>query len=220
MVLAGAIYFKGKWTFPFKADLTAKKPFFVTPEKSVDTPMMAQTEHLRYAQLDGLQLLEMPYQGGQLALVALLPEKKDGLVALEKAITAEKVKAWRAAAGEKQVNVYLPKFTFASDFSLKDSLQSLGMKKAFGASADFSGMTGNKDLCLSQVLHKAFVEVNEEGTEAAAATAVVTMVTALPSPQDRLQRRPSVPVPDCRYPERRHPVHGRVASFSTKYTTS
>ena len=186
MVLTNAIYFKGSWASAFKEKSTREMPFKVTSEKSIKIPMMFQKGKFGYYQDADVQVLEMPYKGEQVSMIVLLPnqggtsfgrpanppEKKRTLADLEKMLTTAKLSEWLGKLRPIKVDTWLPKFKMTSEFSLADKLQALGMEKAF-ANADFSGMDGSKRLYLSAVLHKAFVEVNEEGTEAAAATAAV-----------------------------------------------
>jgi len=181
LVLTNAIYFKGKWAEEFDEKATQDDDFFITPEKKVAAPLMHRAAKFGYFEGDGLQALELPYQGDRLAMVVLLPTAKDGLAALEAALSAEKVTEWLGKLHRREVRVALPRFKTTAEFSLKDTLVAMGMTDAFG-DADFSGMTGKKDLFISAVVHKAFVDVNEEGTEAAAATAVIMAKGAMPEP--------------------------------------
>jgi serpin B len=180
LVLTNAIYFKGKWAEEFDKKATRDGDFYVTPEKKVATPLMHRTAKFGYFEGDGLQALELPYQGDRLAMVVLLPKRnvppgaKDGLAALEASLSADKVAEWVGKLRRREVEVALPRFKTTAEFSLAEVLAAMGMKDAFDSGcADFSGMNGKKDLFISAVVHKAFVDVNEEGTEAAAATAVV-----------------------------------------------
>jgi serpin B len=184
LVLASAIYFKGDWTHPFKKDKTRTELFRVDADNKFRVPMMNQTEPFGYCEDEQVQVLQMTYQGEHLAMVVLLPKKPDGLAELEKALTEEKLAAWVGQLREQKVDVSLPKFKLTDAFSLNETLAALGVKKAFSpAEADFSGMNGGREpLFLSTVLHKAFVDVNEEGTEAAAATGVEVSALALPGP--------------------------------------
>lgn len=134
----------------------------------------------RICSTDGVQLLELPYAGNDLAMVMLLPEKVDGLAALEQSLTAEAFAAWLARLREREVTVYLPRFKVMAEFELADVLPKMGMIDAFGAKADFSGIDGKRGLFISNVVHKAFVGVDEEGTEAAAATGVVMKRVSVP----------------------------------------
>lgn len=173
LVLVNAVYFKGDWASQFDAKQTAKKPFHVSAAQTVETPLMQQKKEFRYAEVDGLQLLQLPYAGDDLSMIVLLPRRADGLAAIELQLTPQNLAAWTAALHPCDVAVFLPKFQMTSQFSLEDKLAALGMADAFDEGADFSGMDGRRDLFISAVIHKAFVDVNEEGTEAAAATAVV-----------------------------------------------
>ena len=174
LVLTNAIYFKGDWARQFDKADTKNADFYISPNKTVTAPLMYQKEDFRYGQTDTLQLLELPYKGDDLSMVILLPKEKTGLADLEKELTADNLTEWQKRMYKKEVEVYLPKFKMTSQFSLPETLKKMGMSDAFDpGKADFSGMTGNKDLFISAVLHKAFVEVNEEGTEAAAATGVM-----------------------------------------------
>ncbi|HEY54450.1 MAG TPA: serpin family protein, partial [Caldilineae bacterium] len=172
LVLTNAIYFKGNWANQFDKKKTKENPFWLSATKAVDAPMMTQKRSFGYAAIRDLQILELPYVGGDLSMILLLPRSIDGLPALEDALTAENLGKWTRRLRPQEVEVFLPKFKATSSFSLSETLAAMGMKDVFGA-ADFSGMTGKRDLFISEVLHKAFIEVNEEGSEAAAATAVL-----------------------------------------------
>jgi serpin B len=172
LVLTNAIYFKGDWDSRFQKVLTRDGPFRLSAAEQVQVPMMHQTKKFGYFDGGSFQALEMPYVGKELAMVVLLPKEADGLAELEKSLTADALAGWTSRLAEENVQVALPRFKTSSAFSLKDTLSDMGMKRAFEESADFSGMGGQERLCLSAVVHKAYVDVNEEGTEAAAATAV------------------------------------------------
>ena len=174
LVLTNAIYFKGNWAEQFDKDMTKNADFFVSSDKTVTAPLMYQKEDFKYGQSDTLQLLELTYKGEDLSMLILLPKEKDGLADMEKELTTRNLAEWQKKMHKQEVEVFLPKFKMTSQFSLAETLEKMGMPDAFDVGkADFSGMTGNKDLFISAVLHKAFVEVNEEGTEAAAATGVM-----------------------------------------------
>jgi serpin B len=134
-----------------------------------------------YSETDHLQLLEFPYVGEDLAMIVLLPKEIDGLERIEKDLTIENLENWTIGLWETEVVVSLPKFNMSGKFMLGGTLASMGMPDAFGGDADFSGMDGTETMAISEVVHKAFIEVNEEGTEAAAATAVV-MARSIPPP--------------------------------------
>jgi serpin B len=144
--------------------------------------MMAQTRLCRYASRPALDVLELPYAGGDLSMVVLLPTELDGLPALESGMTADSVEKWLGDLAEEEVRVALPRFKTTSTVDLSETLLAMGMVDAFGPRADFSGMDGRSGwLYIGAVLHKAFVEVNEEGTEAAASTVVRVQALSLPS---------------------------------------
>jgi len=180
LVLTNAIYFKGKWAAQFEKKNTKEAPFILADGKKVNIPMMYQKSDFKYIEKEDLQILELPYRGDDLSMLLLLPRKMDGLPALESQLTKDSLQGWLTSMqGKREVVVYLPKFTMTKEFMLADVLRSMGMTDAFSLPpADFSGMTGKKDLFISAVIHKAFVDVNEEGTEAAAATAVVMRVSS------------------------------------------
>ena len=184
LVLVNAIYFKGKWLTQFKASDTHPAPFKTAPDQSVEAPFMHQIANFGYAEADGLRLLELPYAGGDLSMVVVLPAETNGLKWLENGLTADKLSGWVASTRKQKVEVYLPKFTLTGQFMLGDTLRAMGMTDAFTPEADFSGMDGERDLYISAVIHKAFVDVNEEGTEAAAATAVTIRALAIARPID------------------------------------
>jgi serine protease inhibitor len=176
LVLVNAIYFKGHWASQFEARLTEDKTFYVNPWKTVTASLMQQTHQYHYAEFPALQVLELPYVGDELSMVVLLPRQMDGIGQLENELTTQNLAAWTANLRNQKVAVFLPKFKVQSEFSLADTLRGMGMPDAFVyGHADFSGMDGLKDLFIGAVSHEAFVDVNEEGTEAAAATAV-TMI--------------------------------------------
>jgi serpin B len=182
LVLVNAIYFKGDWSSQFKAEATQKQPFHLSAGKTVESPLMHQEREFGYRENDELQVLELPYAGNDLSMIVLLPRKANGLADLEAKLTVQNLAAWTGKLHRQKVEVFLPKFKMTSQFSLNDKLTVLGMTDAFTDKADFSGMNGNNNLYISAVIHKAFVEVNEQGTEAAAATAVVMATKSMPQP--------------------------------------
>jgi serpin B len=187
LTLVNAIYFKGNWINPFKTNATENAPFRTPAQETVTAPLMQQTSRFGYAEFPDLQVLELPYIGRDVSMVVLLPRDPDGLGTLEKKLTPQTLGTWTANLPEQQVKVFLPKFKSTTEFSLKDTLVAMGMSDAFSLKADFSGMDGRTDLYISGVVHKAFVDVNETGTEAAAATGITMMRSAL--------QRPSQPPP-------------------------
>jgi serpin B len=180
LVLTNGIYFKGDWASQFKKSATHEAPFQMIPGSSIKVPMMTQEHRFKYGELDDLQVLELPYVGKDLSMVVLLPRRVDGLPKLEQALTPDGLAEWTGSLQEHEVVVFLPKFKLLSQFRLDATLQALGMVEAFSpGKADFSGMDGKPHwLYIGAALHKAFVDVNEEGTEAAAATGVVVGVTS------------------------------------------
>ena len=190
-MLCNAIYFKGEWAAKFDAKATEQAPFDVGAGKSVSVPMMNRRGSVRVAHLDEVALLELPYKGEALSMVILLPEATNGLAGLEAKLDAARVQQWLAAldqARPRPVRVALPRFKTTASYNLSKTLYAMGMAEAFGTSADFSGMTGKPDLRISDVVHKAFVEVNEEGTEAAAATGVEMSLRSARPEEFRLDR--------------------------------
>ncbi len=187
LVLTNAIYFKGEWSKAFEPDDTSTAPFYLEPGKTVQVKLMYQKEHFPYYQGKGFQALELPYGKGDLVMLVLLPDKEKGLGFIEQQFTPEFVAQVEKGLEEREVEVWLPKFKLEQRFSLPPVLEALGMKDAFDpGKADLSGMDGTKNLYISDVLHKAFVKVDEQGTEAAASTAVVVAMKAMPI--DRLPR--------------------------------
>jgi serpin B len=182
LVLVNAIYFKGRWSREFDKRNTIQAPFSVSPALKPEVPLMHLTADFRYAEAEGLQLLELPYVGGDLSMVVLLPRELDGLKVMEDLFNKQTLDRWLAQAREQKVTVFLPKFRMSAQFSLAKPLAEMGMTDAFSPNANFSGMDGERDLFISAVIHKAFADVNEEGTEAAAATATVMMMGAAMMP--------------------------------------
>jgi serpin B len=180
LVLTNAIYFLGDWMEPFTKEATRSAPFHTTASAASDVPTMNQVAHFRFAATDGVKVLEMPYQGGEVAMDFVLPDAPAGLDAVEKRLSTATLDAWIGAMKFDQVVVALPKFEInpATSLSLGDTLQQLGMPLAFDKDkADFTGIANPPSpadrLYISKVFHKAFVKLDEKGTEAAAATAVV-----------------------------------------------
>ncbi|MFY1644984.1 serpin family protein, partial [Methanoculleus bourgensis] len=178
LVITNAVYFKGTWVKQFDTNETSEEEFRVGPNETVRVPMMHRTDEdavYGYTETDTLQVLEMPYVHGnetELAMLVLLPVS-DNLTAAEEVLDAEEIANLQRSLVPQRVKVSFPKFTLDTDYSLPPTLAAMGMPTAFSMDADFSGMDGTDMLFVSDVVHKAFVDVNEEGTEAAAATGVV-----------------------------------------------
>ncbi len=188
MVLLNAIYFKGAWEKPFDEKMTREDTFNISKEQQVTVDMMMQKERFRYAEKDDVQVLSLPYQEASLSMILVLPKETDGLAAIEKSMNASVLNGWIEDMDKtyrKDVCVFLPKFKFNTTYPLNGALKAMGIHKAFDpASADFSIMGGVKgDLYIQSVLHKAVVDVNEEGTEAAATTGIIMGVKSInPTP--------------------------------------
>jgi len=180
LVLTNAVYFKGDWAREFNSTFTEEADFSLDNGAKKTVQMMHSTDIFNYTEADGIQVLEMPYSGDDLSMLILLP-KEGELGQLESSLTAETLDAWRQGLRKQEVKVYVPKFRLETEYGLGDTLKGMGMRQAFSDSADFSGISEAEALKISEVVHKAFVEVNEEGTEAAAATAVIMVTTAMPS---------------------------------------
>ncbi len=194
LVLVNAIYFQGGWAFPFEPGRTTSADFHLQEDRVIEVPMMAREGPFPYAEFDALQVLEMPYEGEDLSMVVLLPRRGVALPELEAAFTTENLMRWIGALDTQPVAVRFPKFTVRSGFSLVETLSAMGMSLAFSHQADFSAMGGRSELVIDDVIHQAFVEVDEQGTEAAAATAVVMAERSAlaPSPVEFRADRPFV----------------------------
>ncbi len=184
LVLTNAIYFKGDWTRPFRKEATREEDFHVSADKTTRAPLMHMKEDFRFGAVDGLKILDLPYGKGDLSAIVVLPDAIDGLPALEEKLTLKNLTGWMATLGRQKVDVFLPRFQLTSQFSLNRALEEMGMPQAFDqGQADFSGMSTEEKLFISAVVHKAFVDLNEQGTEAAAATAVVMRALAVMVPK-------------------------------------
>jgi len=180
LVLSNAIYFNAAWMHPFEEEVTQDGTFHLFDGGQVTVPMMTQSELLGYTAGEGYQAVELPYLGGELSMVILVPAQGT-FQDWARGMDARQLAAIVGDMERMQVQLAMPRFTFKSGFRLRDALVDLGMSDAFSGAADFSGMSGGRDLFISNVYHKAFVAVDEEGTEAAAATAVVMELTAAPA---------------------------------------
>jgi serine protease inhibitor len=184
LVLANAIYFKGIWATSFAATNTSTQPFHLSGTSLVPVGMMHQPlASVRYLENDQFQSVELPYATNQASMLILLPRQVDGLHQLEQQLSPALLSAVLAGMYQRDVEIFLPRFTLESSFSLSAALVEMGMPDAFVPGvADFSGLDGTRDLYVSDVIHKAWGEVNEAGTEAAAATVVVIGATAVEPP--------------------------------------
>ncbi len=190
LVLTNAIYFYGIWENKFDTKNTYKSFFYKDDKTKVETSFMKQSDKFNYYEDNTLQALELPYSNNSLSMVIMLPalpltpsqreveQTYESINKFEKLLTYEMYNNIISGFRKRKVNVSVPKFKITSQFDLEEKLSQMGMPDAFSSSADFSGMTGKKDLHIDKVVHKAFIEVNEEGTEAAAATAVIMTKSA------------------------------------------
>ena len=180
VALANAIYFKGQWKCPFDPDRTRQAMFQVSRNEKAEINMMLQTARFRYSlnRRLGCQILELPYKGDRLAMYILLPTRTDGLASLEKRLTFNSVTAALAKLRSRKLSVAIPKFDVTVGKKLPTVLKAMGMKLPFTPAADFSGIRSG--LFISDVIHKAFIGVDEKGTEAAAATIVILREGSVP----------------------------------------
>jgi serpin B len=172
LILVNAIYFKGSWSRQFDRRLTREGPFALPDGRVLRPPMMSQSGTYRYYEERAFQAVALPYGGGRASMYVFLPATRTGLDAFVGSLDAARWDAWMRGFRETDGHVALPRFKLTYAASLNEPLKALGMADAFGARADFSGMCSG-EARIDQVRHKTFVEVNEEGTEAAAATAVM-----------------------------------------------
>jgi serpin B len=187
LVLTNAIYFRAAWAHKFDEEQTRDEDFFTTRQTKTNVRMMHQTDSFRYLDGDDFQLLELPYAREQLSMLVILPKQVDGLEGIEKSLSAGAVDQWTEKLELHTVEVSLPKFKMTAEFSLVEALESLAMRLPFDRQkADFSAMTTDRSaLAIAAVEHQAFVDVDEEGTEAAAATAVIMAPGAGAVPRDQ-----------------------------------
>ena len=182
LVLTNAIYFKGNWVKAFDQRETWSAPFKLADGNSVSVPLMSRTASFAYAETAALQVAELPYAGENLAMLVILP--KEGLAEIEQAMSRQWLAELSVKLRPALLSLQLPRFKFDARYALQNQeyLPALGMVDAFDSrKANFSGLTGRRDLAVSGVFHKAFIDVNESGTEAAAATGGAVSLTSLPS---------------------------------------
>ncbi|MDR1608194.1 MAG: serpin family protein [Deltaproteobacteria bacterium] len=181
LILVNAVYFLGQWTFPFNAELTKPHDFVLASGEKVEVPFLNQTKTFNYLEIDEGQILELPYGAQDFSFLILLPANKpSGLLELEKKLSQENLNNWRESLTQKRVIVSMPKFkTTWGTNSLTKPLIELGLKAPFQAGADFSGLVLNDNLLISDVMQKAFVSLDESGTEAAAASAFLMATSAM-----------------------------------------
>ena len=178
LVLTNAIYFNASWAMPFNINATCDGDFFLLDGSRVTAPMMQQSKRLNYAADGDYLAVELPYSGNELSMVVIT--SRDNFAAFEAKLGQELVDGLISRMESTNVNLTLPRFEIESEFSLKQALMKLGMETAFDSGAAFSGITGNRDLVIQDVVHKSFVTVDENGTEAAAATGVIMDIVSVP----------------------------------------
>lgn len=187
LVLTNAIYFKGLWANPFNPDNTYQTDFVLASGDTVNVNMMKSNNNnsiFNYTETDDLQILELQYSGNNLSMIIVLP-KENNISAAELAINASNLISWRNDFYEQEINVEIPKFKFEKKYKLNELLQEMGIIDAFSpGSADFSGMDGTNNLFISKALHQSYIDVNEEGTEAAAATTIIVELTSIPEQKE------------------------------------
>ena len=193
LVLTSAIYFYGKWQDPFVTSHTQPAPFTLPTGATTQANFMNQTSHFSYTETPSAQILEMRYAGTGIAFDVLLPKTLTGLPDLEKSLTLENLTGWLGNLTTRNAQVSLPKFRAESEFSLRKELSTMGMPTTFTDKADFSGIDPKRGLAISDVFHKAFVDVSEEGTEAAAATDITMRATAMRMPEQAVVFRADHP---------------------------
>jgi serpin B len=179
MVLANAIYFNGKWAYPFDKSQTRPEMFYMNQNNRKRVLFMHRSVSVKYYEDELAQVVELPYSGKDLSMMIMLPQEVSGIHKLEQKLDTGLYNEYQESMFSKKVDLWLPRFRVETQYNLNQPLKDLGMNSAFSGDADFSGMTGNKELFISDVAHKAFVEVSEEGTEAAAATGAVMSKTSL-----------------------------------------
>lgn len=188
LALVNAVYFKGLWSEQFDKKLTRNESFHQADGTTTQTPLMTFSKpmNLPFFAEDGIKIVELDYRGDGISMLILLPDTADGLAALEARLNEALLTTWLGSLNKRRVSVHLPRFTMTwGAQNIVPHLQSLGMQDAFvKGTADFSGIDGTRDLLISSVFHKAFVDVYEEGTEAAAATGVMVGVTSMPPPPE------------------------------------
>ena len=173
LIITNAVYLKAQWKAPFESIHTKAAPFFLNAEKKIDVPFMTQWESHSVGNGDSCQLIELLYLGDDLSMIILVPDKMEGVDELVAGLTSAKFEVWLKNLAQKDVKLLLPKFSFQRDLELSGSLRELGIKAAFDSSmADFSGISGNRDLFIGNVFHTTRIRLDEKGTEVAAATAI------------------------------------------------
>src|SRR6056297_632572 len=202
LILCNAIHFKGAWMNPFSEETTKSESFFVRPTEEIQVDMMSHQKKYRYQEYDGFKMLEMPYSKvynekrepvskADYSMIIFLPDKESSLEQLENQLNYYLMKSYISTlmrSESVQVAVKFPKFRVENTFNLNEPLMAMGMENPFTSLADFSKITGNKDLFISDVIHKTYIDVDEKGTEAAAVTAIIMPRGAVPAPVEEVKQ--------------------------------
>jgi len=192
LVLVNAIYFYGSWDKAFDVKSTKKFDFFIDDANKVQADFMFKEDQYRFAENEQYKVVEIPYAGKTLSMLVVLPNSPNNIDGLEKQLDKNSYDHWLSMLTERRIKLYLPKFKTTSEFDLSDALKKMGMPHPFSMDADLSGMTGKMDLMIDKVIHKAFVDVSEKGTEAAAATAVVIRAKSMFNMPEFFANRPFI----------------------------
>jgi len=184
LILTNAIYFLGSWLEEFNPEMTRDQDFFVTPQRGTRVPFMRRDDSLRYVEKADYQMVQIPYTGEELAMVIILPKKDIPLPSVIENLDNDKFTEAIESLKIEKVDLQIPKFEFEAKYNMKDMFRKLGMIEAFTEDADFTAMTSDEErFFIDEIIHQAFVEIDEKGTEAAAATAVVMRTTSIDGPQ-------------------------------------
>ena len=182
LVITNTVYFKGEWVKTFGGGSTIEDyPFWVTPNKNVTVPMMHVKQGFKHTDVGTHQILEMPYVGDRISMLVLLPNEKGGIGELEGLLSAENLEEWRGDLVDKQLKVYFPRFNLDASYNLREDLSAMGVTSIFDEKADLSGIAGDGQLYVSDAVHKAFINVNEKGTEAGATTIIASSASGPPT---------------------------------------
>lgn len=182
LVLANAIYFKGIWSKPYEKAQTSTQPFHTSATRQTEVPLMHHFDEVNYMENSDFQAVDLPYISNKLSMVIFLPRQLEGCGELENRLTPALLSGTLSQMKQQKVEIFLPRFKLESSFELNDTLARMGMPDAFGSKADFAGMDETRLLYISEIFHKAWGEVNEEGTEAAAATVTAMRSLAVMKP--------------------------------------
>lgn len=190
LVITNAIYFKGDWKIKFKKDRTNEANFYPTPQNPIKCMMMGVKSRFNYFEDSKIQAIELPYAGDKISMVIILPNVNQSIDEAARNFTADSLEKILSGFTNQSITISIPKFKLSTGYQLKQTLSSMGMPLPFSDNADFLGMSSKKDLKISDVFHKAFIDVNEEGTEAAAASGVVIAMKSVINDKFFIANRP------------------------------